>query len=224
MALLRFISITSAMRFTNKPSPSFLDRFHDVRKTINNFNEHYLENNTPSWISCLGESMNSFLDKFCPGIMSVPRKPHPLGNEYHRIEDVDEGNPAMYRINIQEGKDRPKDANGKWAFPSKFEGENTNTGRKYTNTSSLMCEMTFPLHVTGEIVSMESGFCVTVGILHLHEHSVYGQSLIKKRKHWTKGCPGAQIDSYMEGKPLGFVKTLRQDMGGGNFQHTLHQR
>ena len=43
MDLRRFISITSAMRFTNKPSPSFLDRFHDVRQMINNFNEHYLE-------------------------------------------------------------------------------------------------------------------------------------------------------------------------------------
>ena len=123
----------------------------------------------------------------------------------------------MYRIKIQEGKDRPKYANGKWAFPSKFEGENPNTGRKYTKTSSLMCEMTVPLHGTGKIVSMDSGFCVTVGILHLHEHGVYGQSLIKKRKYWPKGCPGAQIDSYMEGKPLGFVKTLRQDMGGVPF-------
>ena len=115
----------------------------------------------------------------------------------------------IYRIKIQEGKDRPKDANGKWASPSKFEGENPNTGRKYTKTSSLMCEMTVPLHGMGEIVSMDSGFCVIVGILHLHEHGVYGQVLIKKRKYWRKGCPGAQIDSYMEGKPLVLVKTLR---------------
>ena len=41
-----------------------------------------------------------------------------------------------------------------------------------------------------------------------------GQSLIKKRKYWPKGFPWAYIDSYMEGKPLGGVKTLRQDMGG----------
>ena len=116
----------------------------------------------------------------------------------------------MYRIKIQEGKDRPKYANGKWAFPSKFEGENTNMGRKYTKTSSLMCEI---IQSTGEIVSTDSGFCMTLGILHLDEHGVYGQSLIKKRNYWSKGCPGAQIDSYMEGKPFGFVKTLMQYMG-----------
>ena len=124
----------------------------------------------------------------------------------------------MYRIKIQERKDLPKDANGKWASPSKFEGENPNTARKYTNTSRLMCDMTVPLHGTVKIVSMDSGFFVTVGIIHLHKHGVYGKSLIKKRKYWPKGCPGAQIYSYMEGKPLGSVKTLRQDMGGVPFK------
>ena len=71
-----------------------------------------------------------FLDKFYPGFMIVPRKHHPLGNEDHIISDEDEGYPVMYSTKIQEGKDCPKDANGKWAFPSKFEGENPNTERK----------------------------------------------------------------------------------------------
>ena len=74
--------------------------------------------------------------------------------------------------------------------------------------------MKLTLHGTVEIVSMDSGFFVTVGILHFHKNGVYGQSLIKKRKYWPKGCPGAHIESYMEGQTLGFVKTLRQDMGG----------
>ena len=70
-----------------------------------------------------------------------------------------------------------------------------------------------PLHGTGKIVSTDSGLCVPVGILHLHEHGVYGQSLVKKQTYWPKGCPRAQIESYMEGNPLGLVRTLRQDMG-----------
>ena len=57
-------------------------------------------------------------------------------------------------------------------------------------------------------------FCVTVGVLHLHEHGMYGELLIKKRNYWPKEFPRAHIDSYMEGKPLGFVKNMRQDMGG----------
>ena len=81
----------------------------------------------------------------------------------------------------------------KWqvCVPSRFEGENPNTGRKYTKYSSLMCEMTFPIHGTGKIVSMDSVFCVKVGILHLHEHSVYRKFLINKQHYWPNGCPGA---------------------------------
>ena len=70
---------------------------------INKFNEHYLENYTPSWISCLNESMKYFLEKLCPGFIIVPRKTHSLGNEYHSIADGDEGDHVMYRIKIQEG-------------------------------------------------------------------------------------------------------------------------
>ena len=66
---------------------------------------------------CLDESMDSFLDKFCPGFMSVPRKPHPLGNEYHLIADRDDGKPIMWRIKLQEGKDCLKLASEKWVFP-----------------------------------------------------------------------------------------------------------
>ena len=71
--------------------------------------------------------------------MIVLRKPHPIGNEYHSIVDGDEGNPVLYRVKIQEGKDHPKYANDKWSFPSKFEGENPNMGWKYTKTSNFMC-------------------------------------------------------------------------------------
>ena len=77
-----------------------------------------------------------------------------------------------------------------------------------------MGEMTVPIHGTGKIVTMDSGFCVIAVILHLHDLGVFGQSLIKKRKYWPKGCPGNLIDEYMEGKALGFVKKILQDMDG----------
>jgi len=84
---------------------------------------------------------------------------------------------------LQEGKDCPKNATEKWAFPSEFEGKDINTGRKYTKTYTLMYKMTVPIHGTGKVVSMDRGFCVTGGILHLHDLGVYGQALIKKRKY-----------------------------------------
>jgi hypothetical protein len=77
-----------------------------------------------------------------------------------------------------------------------------------------MCEMIEPIHGTGKLVSMDSVFCVSAGILHLHDSGVYGQSLIKKRKYWSKGVPGDQIDQYFEWKPLGYCESLKQDMAG----------
>ena len=59
ISLRRFNAITTAIRYTDKHPPSFLDRFHEVRQVIEAFNEHYTGESTPSWLSCLDESMNS---------------------------------------------------------------------------------------------------------------------------------------------------------------------
>ena len=141
----------------------------------------------------------------------VPRKPHPFGNEYHSIADGDHGRPIMWRIKLQEGKDRPRKEDGTWAFPSEFEP-------KHTKSSVLMLDMTKPIHNTGKIVTMDSGFCVRTGILAQHEHGVYGQALIKKRgRYWPRGVPGDQIDTYFKDKPLGYTETLKQDCDGVSF-------
>ena len=83
----RFHNIGAALRYTNIEFPAFLDRFHDLQHMIEAVNEHCRGEYVPSWLNCLDESMNSFLDKFFPGFMCVPLKPHPFGNGYHSIAD-----------------------------------------------------------------------------------------------------------------------------------------
>ena len=131
ITLRRFTAITSAMRYTSIDPPPFLDRFHEVREMIDAFNTNYSGDDgySPSWLNCLDESMNSFLNKFCPGFMSVPRKPHPLGNEYHSICDGDGGKPIMWRIKLQEGKDRPKKGDGRGIFRQSSRGPIQKTTR-----------------------------------------------------------------------------------------------
>jgi len=88
MSRKRFDEIMSALKYTDKEAPTtFVDRFHEVRQMIDAFNKHYESEYSPSWLSCINESMNVWLNKFCPGFMSLPRKPHPFGNEYHSIAD-----------------------------------------------------------------------------------------------------------------------------------------
>ena len=217
MSLNRFRNIDSAMCYTDIPSPTeYTDKFHQVRQMLDAFNDHMEESYSPSWLNCLDESMNSWLDKNCPGFMVVPRKPHPFGNEYHTIVDGDKGAPIMWRVKLQEGKDRPKKSDGTWAFPSEFES--------HTKTVKLMLEMTKPIHGTGKIVSMDSGFCVSAGILAMHDKGVYGQALIKKRgRYWPKGVPGDDIDLYFATKELGDADCYVQELDGKKFLIHCHK-
>jgi hypothetical protein len=177
---------------------------------IDAFNEHYKKNYRPSWLSCINESMSSWMNKFCPGFMTVPRKPHPFGNEYYSIADGDGGKAIMWRVTIVEGKDRPKKADG-WAFPSKWEQ------RGYTKTVNLLLEMMEPIHGMGKVVGGDSGFCVTQGVLALNKVGVKAQFLIKKRKYWPKFVPGDYIDEYMKDKPLGHSESFVQVIDGLTF-------
>ena len=88
MSKARFREIMESIRCTSKEAPLlFVDRFHEIREMIDAFNDHYFSEYKPLWLNCMNESMNSWLNKFCPGFMSLPRKPHPFGNEYHWIAD-----------------------------------------------------------------------------------------------------------------------------------------
>jgi hypothetical protein len=42
-----------------------------------------------------------------------------------------------------------------------------------------------------------SGFCVALGMMALHQQGVHGQFLIKKRRYWPKHILGDYIDQYM---------------------------
>ena len=134
--------------------------------------------------------------------MVVPQKPHPFGNEYHTIVDGDQGRPIMWRVKIQEGKDKPMDGR-RPRYPSQFEC--------YSATAKLMLEMKKPMIFnTGKVVTMDNGFCVTAGILAMHDHGVYGQALIKKRgKCWPRHVPGDQIEQHFSAMEIGDVDCIK---------------
>jgi hypothetical protein len=165
----RFTDITCKIHFTNKETPTvtsngFMDWFNKVRQMLDAFNDHYNQNYVASWISCLDESMSSWLSKFCPSFMCVPCKPHPFGNEYHTIANREGGKPIMFWIKLVKGKDRPKKANGSWAFPSEYDC--------LSKTMKTMLEMTKPLHSTGKVVVADSGLCVRDGVIACHKKGV----------------------------------------------------
>jgi hypothetical protein len=87
------------LQYTDKEVPLlFLDPFHEVRQMIDAFNYHYSNGYMTSWLLCIDEWMNLWLNKFCPGFMTLPRKPDPFRNKYYSIADGDIRKPTMWRI------------------------------------------------------------------------------------------------------------------------------
>jgi hypothetical protein len=162
----RFEAIIAALRFTATPAPTFQDKFHEVRDLIFAWNNNMTDTFSPSWVSCLDESMSKWTSRWtCPGFMYVPRKPWPMGNEYHSVCCALSG--IMYSIELVEGKDRPRQLG-----PAQFDSLGKTVG--------LMWRMCKPIFHSGKVVILDSGFCVLQGIIELKKVGVYAVVLIKK--------------------------------------------
>ena len=100
----RFDAIFHALTLKNLAPPPFKDRFWEVRQLMEEWNRNMKEKFSPSWVTCLDESMSKWIVNFtCPGFMCVPRKPWPMGNEYHTIFCGE--TKIMFQAELVEGKD-----------------------------------------------------------------------------------------------------------------------
>ncbi len=62
---------------------------------------------------------------------------------------------------------------------------------------------------SGKVISMESGFSVSKGILAIREKGVFGQALIKPNgKRWPVLVPGKDIDEHSSGNKSATVRHL----------------
>ncbi len=87
-----------------------------------------------------------------------------------------------------------------------------------SKTVSLMLQMSRNLWNTGKIVTMDSRFSVSKGILVMREKSVFGQSLVKPRgRRWPVLVPGKNIYEYFEDNSIGHCETLEPAMEGVKF-------
>ena len=121
----------------------------------------------PGWISCLDEPMMIWKNKFGPGWVVLPRKPHPFGNEWHTICCA--MSVVVFFVELVEGKDCPKERGN-----PEFETD-------YGSTGGLMMRTKNPPFDTGKAVVMGSVFCVLKGIVGMLAHGVYVTTVIKKK-------------------------------------------
>jgi hypothetical protein len=139
----------------------------------------------------------------CPGWMFVPRKPHPMENEYHSICCGVSG--IMYAIELVKGKDRP---------PQRAAEKFSEHGK----TTGLLLRLTESIHHSGRVVIMDSGFCELQALVKLASFGVYSSAVIKKRRYWPKYIDGGEIDSHFDFKEVGKTDSLPGTLDGTNFK------
>ena len=72
----------------------------------------------------------------------------------------------------------------------------------------LMCILTKEIRVKGNIVVLDSGFCVLQGFVDIKKKGVYGANIIKNRRYWPN-CIGVEnIKYHFINKVVGAVDTI----------------
>lgn len=202
MSKNRFNLILSLMDFTTGDPPGHRDKFWSIRLLLHAWNSNMDQNFSAGWISCLDESMMAWTAKYsCPGFMYVPRKPHPFGNEFHTIGCGVSG--VLYRMEIVEGKDQPAQHVPQFSEKGK--------------TAGLLLRLTKPIHSTGRVVVLDSGFCVLQAIHSLAMVGVFASAMIKKRRYWPKHIDGEMIKTTFNNKPVGFADSIGGQYDGRPF-------
>ena len=192
MSRNRFDKILASLVFSSENRP-YRDRFLCVRQLISAWNENMAAAFTPSWLVCIDESMVPWTSEYtAPGWVSLPRKPHPLGNEYHTIACAETN--IIFRVEIVEGRDHPPELAVEYSELGK--------------TPGLVLRMTKSIHGTGRVVVMDSGFGVLQGLIELLKVGLYSSAVVKKKRYWPKHIKGDSIDEHMSAQEIGSSDAL----------------
>ena len=95
----------------------------------------------------------------------MPRKPHPMGNEYHTVACGVFG--PLWAMEILEGRDRPPELGN-----SKY--------HEHGKTGSLLLRLSAAIFRTGKVIILDSGFCVSQAIITLMKFGACSSALMKK--------------------------------------------
>ena len=194
----RFEEITQALAYTSEEPPVYTDKFWEIREMVKEWNKNMAKVFTCSWVACLDESMSIWTNRWtCPGWVFCPRKPHPIGNEYHTICCAMSS--ILFRIEMVEGKGRPNE------LPS---------DPRTKKTQGLLLCLCKTIQGTGKIVILDSGFCVLEALVALNKVGVFAGALIKKRRYWPKHIDGDGIDEYFKDKEVGENDTFEGELSG----------
>ena len=161
---VKFEQIPTRLKYTYEEPPHYLNRFFHVRKLVEAWNANMSANFFPGLISFSDKSMMIWENKFGPGWVVLPRKPHPFGNKWHTICCA--MSVLVFFVEFVERKDLPKE---KW---------NPDIKTDYGTAGRQMTQMTNALFDTRKAVAIDRTFCVLKGIVRMLVHGEYRTTMI----------------------------------------------
>lgn len=168
------------------------DPLYQIRSTIAAFNQHMPECVTPGMYLVVDESMNQWLGTGMPNLKKVPRKPHPIGQEFKTLADH-----HTYCI-LQ--MDAVSD-------PVSKEFDNELGMRKLTATIK---RLTKPWFGSGRTVIADSWFGSPDMTTILSGLGLYSIMQVCKRRYWPRGMPETDIVEQVEPE-IGSYYTMKKD-------------
>ena len=109
----------------------------------------------------------------------------------------------LWQLELVEGKDAPS------TIIPKFNNQGKMVG--------LLLQMLEPIFERGNVVVLNSGFCVLKGIVELKRHSVCAFPLMKKQKYWPKHIKGELIKEHFNNKLVGDCDSWKSSRDKVNF-------
>lgn len=118
--------------------------------------------------------MNKWLGRGMPNIKKVPRKPHPVGQEYKTV--VDTTTCCIVRLDFTGD-------NFRRSFDDRYDSK----------TIASVCRLTQPWFNSGRTISADSWFGSPAMVRAMREHGLYSIMQMKKRRYWPRAMPDIDI-------------------------------
>jgi hypothetical protein len=197
MSFKRFTDIIK-MQVLEVPSKEkqVRDPLYQIRSTIDAFNDHMEQRIEPGKYLVIDESMNQWLGTGMPNLKKVPRKPHPIGQEFKTLAD-------HYSFCILR-MDTVSD-------PCAKEYDNDPGMKKLTATVKRLVK---PWFKTGRTVIADSWFGSPDMASMLTKQGLYSIMQVTKRRYWPRGMPTTDIVDSVE-EELGSYSTMKKQTDDG---------
>lgn len=174
-----------------------VDPLYQIRSTLTAFNEHMVKCIIPAKHLVIDESMNQWLGIGLPNLKKVPRKPHPIGQEFKTLAD----HHTYCILQIDTVSD---------PCAKEFDDE-----KEMGKLMATVKRLVKPWFGTGRTVIADSWFGSPKMVNMLVELGLYSIMQVTKRRYWPTGMPVTDIVDQVDAEH-GSLFTMKKNLENGS--------